>query len=102
MISRRKILTVTAGATAAYLFTNSLARGADAPDAKPQPKPGDMLTRKVPSTGEVLPVMGFGTYAAMMTKDMADATINGKADVLKAFYDAGGRVVDTAPSYDNA
>ena len=61
-----------------------------------------MLTRKIQSSGEVLPAVGFGTYAAMMTEDMSEETLNGKADLLKAFYDAGGRVVDTASSYGNA
>ena len=104
MKTRRQILRDGATFTAACLFAKSLARGADAPpsDAKVQATTGAMLTRKVPSTGEVLPAVGFGTFAAMMTNDMADATIAAKAEVLKAFFDSGGRVVDTAPSYGNA
>src|SRR5687768_7680065 len=102
MNTRRDFLRMTATATAACLFTRSLAHAADAPDAKPQAATGEMLTRKIPATGEVVPAMGFGTYAAMMTDDTSEATINAKAELLKAFYDAGGRVVDTAPSYGNA
>ena len=109
MTTRRDFLRLGAGATAACLFAESLARGADAPVAPgardaagAKPQAGEMLTRKIPSSGEVLPAVGFGTYAAMMTDNMSEATINGKAEVLKAFYDAGGRVVDTAPSYGNA
>lgn len=103
MNTRRDFLRLTAAATAACLFANSFTRAAEAPDTKPQAATGGMLTRKIPATGEVLPGMGFGTYAAMMTDgDTSEATINAKAEVLKAFYGAGGRVVDTAPSYGNA
>jgi hypothetical protein len=59
-------------------------------------QPKDSLHRRSP------PRRRIRTFAAMMTKEMSDATINGKAEVLKAFYNAGGRLVDTAPSYDNA
>jgi diketogulonate reductase-like aldo/keto reductase len=109
MTTRREFLRHSATVTAACLFAESLARGADAPahvgdasDAKAQATISAILTRKIPSSGEVLPAVGFGTFAAMMTKDMSDATIAAKANVLKTFYDAGGRLVDTAPSYDNA
>ncbi len=102
-ISRREVLALTAGATAACLLTRDLVHAADAPDAKAQASADGTITRKIPSTGEVLPAMGFGTYAAMMTDgDMSEATVAAKAEVLKTFYDLGGRLVDTAPSYGNA
>ena len=46
--------------------------------------------------------MGFGTYAALMTDDTSEPTLAPLAEVMKTFYDMGGRVVDTAPSYGNA
>jgi diketogulonate reductase-like aldo/keto reductase len=98
MKTRREILRYGATVTAACLLTNSFARSADAPTTTT----GAILTRKIPSTGETLPAVGFGTFAAMMTNDLSEATIAAKAQVLKNFYDAGGRVVDTAPSYGNA
>jgi diketogulonate reductase-like aldo/keto reductase len=102
MKTRRDILRYGATVTAACLFTKSVARSADAPESGAKPQADAILTRKIPSTGETLPAVGFGTFAAMMTNDVSDATIAAKAQVLKTFYDAGGRVVDTAPSYGNA
>ena len=100
MNTRRDFLRMTAGATAACLFATPMTWAQD--DAKAQATSEGMMTRKIPSSGEVLPVMGFGTYAAMMADDTSEATVAAKADVLKTFFDLGGRVVDTAPSYGNA
>src|SRR3954471_18265937 len=61
-----------------------------------------MLTRAIPSSGEKLPVIGLGTFRGMMTNDLNEETLAPLAEVLKSFYEAGGRVVDTAPSYGNA
>jgi diketogulonate reductase-like aldo/keto reductase len=98
MNTRRGFLRLTATATAAC----ALGSIADFAWGQEDAKSGEMITRKIPASGEVLPAMGFGTYAAMMADDTSEATVAAKADVLKAFYDAGGRVVDTAPSYGNA
>jgi diketogulonate reductase-like aldo/keto reductase len=102
MSSRRDFLRATATITAAAALASPVAPLFAQEAAKPQADSDAMLTRKIPATGEVLPAMGFGTYAAMMTDDTGEATIAAKAELLKAFYDAGGRVVDTAPSYGNA
>ncbi|HEV2292649.1 MAG TPA: aldo/keto reductase [Tepidisphaeraceae bacterium] len=97
--SRRAFLagatTLTAAVAARIAFTRASVSAAEA-DGK------TILTRKIPSTGEVVPAIGFGTYAALMTDDTSDTTMNARAQVLKIFYDAGGRIVDTAPSYGNA
>lgn len=61
-----------------------------------------MMKRKIPSTGEEIPVIGLGTYGGMMTKDVTDATLAPKEQVFKILYEAGGRLIDTAPSYGNA
>jgi diketogulonate reductase-like aldo/keto reductase len=53
-----------------------------------------MMTRKIPRTGEALPVIGLGTYA---TFDVADA--KPLVEVMRAFLAAGGRVVDSSPMY---
>ena len=58
-------------------------------DAQPLRKP-------VPSTGELLPVVGLGT-----ARRYDDAT-PALRETLERFVEAGGRVVDTAPSYGNA
>jgi diketogulonate reductase-like aldo/keto reductase len=103
MTTRRDFLRMTAGATAAACaFASVTGRAAAQADAKAQATGDATLMRKIPSTGEVVPAMGFGTYAALMTNDTREQTLAPLADVLKTFYDMGGRVVDTAPSYGNA
>ncbi len=60
-----------------------------------------LIQRKIPSTGEALPVIGIGTarrYEAVTT----EAERAPLRDVLRQFAQAGGKVVDTAPSYGSA
>src|SRR5262249_12863393 len=60
-----------------------------------------LLTRKIPSSGELVPVIGLGTSGAFdvgeTPADRADVE-----EVLKRFFAAGGTVIDTAPSYGRA
>lgn len=56
-----------------------------------------VLSKPIPSTGELLPVMGLGTnrwVAAGSKSEMDDLR-----DTLVTFQSLGGRVIDTAPSY---
>lgn len=108
MTTRRDFLRHSATASAACALASvagraAAAAAAAAPDgAKAQATTGAILTRKIPKTGEVVPAVGFGTYAAFMTENTDEATLAPLAAVLQTFYDMGGRVVDTAPSYGNA
>lgn len=54
-------------------------------------------SRQVPSTGERLPVVGLGTWLTFDVTDSASRRVRG--DVLRAFFAAGGRVVDSSPMY---
>lgn len=59
------------------------------------------IQRKIPSSGESLPVIGIGTarrYEAVTT----EAERAPLREVLRQFKEMGGRVVDTAPSYGTA
>ncbi len=58
--------------------------------------------RKIPSSGEEIPVIGLGTYAGLMAPDLKEETLAPRQEVLRLFHEAGGRLVDTAPSYGNA
>ncbi len=89
-LSRRAALGGCAG------LTVSLA----APGARAQP-PAALLTRPIPRTNESLPVIGLGTaYVFEIGSDAADRT--SRAAVIHALTAAGGRLIDTAPSYGNA
>lgn len=57
-----------------------------------------MLTRPIPSTGEAMPVIGFGTWQTFDVGTDAGA-IRQRADVLNALFEAGGKMVDSSPMY---
>jgi diketogulonate reductase-like aldo/keto reductase len=57
-----------------------------------------MLTRAIPATGEKLPVIGLGTWQVFDVG--ADAAARSPLrDVLRTFFGAGGRMVDSSPMY---
>jgi aryl-alcohol dehydrogenase-like predicted oxidoreductase len=60
-----------------------------------------MQTRKIPSTGEMLPVVGCGTW---QTFDVgaSPAERAPRAEVLKVLFEAGGSVIDSSPMYGKA
>ncbi len=57
-----------------------------------------LLTRRIPSTGEELPVIGLGTW---QTFDVASSPgpLRPLEDVLRTFVELGGRVIDSSPMY---
>ena len=55
------------------------------------------LVRAVPSTGEKIPVIGLGTWITFDVGDDAARKVRG--DILRAFFAAGGRLVDSSPMY---
>jgi aryl-alcohol dehydrogenase-like predicted oxidoreductase len=57
-----------------------------------------MRTRPIPATGEPLPVIGLGTW---QTFDVTPtpAALAPLEEVLRRFFAAGGRLVDTSPMY---
>ena len=60
-----------------------------------------MHTRKIPSTGELLPVVGCGTW---QTFDVGPSPAERapRAEVLKVLFEAGGSVIDSSPMYGRA
>jgi aryl-alcohol dehydrogenase-like predicted oxidoreductase len=60
-----------------------------------------MLTRRIPRTGEALPVIGLGTSGVFDVGD--DPAERGtRATIIRSLVAAGGSVIDTAPSYGRA
>jgi diketogulonate reductase-like aldo/keto reductase len=60
-----------------------------------------MTTRKVPSSGEAIPVIGMGSSD---TFDVGDDPTGreGLRGVLRSLVEGGGRVIDTSPMYGRA
>jgi diketogulonate reductase-like aldo/keto reductase len=60
-----------------------------------------LITRKIPATGEAVPVIGLGTSGAFDVGDTSGERADVEA-VLKRFFAAGATLIDTAPSYGHA
>ncbi len=63
--------------------------------------PQNMLTRPIPSSGERLPVIGLGTWQSFDIG--ADAAARAPLEeVLRAFVQLGGKLIDSSPMYGRA
>jgi diketogulonate reductase-like aldo/keto reductase len=90
-LTRRALLTSLAGAGAAALVRPCAAAAqADA-----------ILTRKVPSSGEALPLIGLGTWITFNVGE--DPVLREEcAAVMRAFFAGGGRMIDSSPMYGSS
>ena len=84
MINRRQFFGTTAGAGATLALTPNLLRALQAL----QQSGGMLIQRAIPSTGEMLPVIGLGRG-----NDAPDHAA--LKEVLETLVDNGGRVLDT-------
>ncbi len=92
MITRRQILKLAAAMLAvpvSELF-------ADNATSKLQ-----LIQRKIPSSGELLPVIGMGTSRTFNTDNDPESLAKLTA-VIKAFFAAKGMVIDSSPMYGSA
>jgi diketogulonate reductase-like aldo/keto reductase len=61
-----------------------------------------LSTRVVPSTGEHLPVVGLGTWLTFDVPVVDLAALAQRREVVRRFFAAGGRVIDSSPMYGHA
>lgn len=59
------------------------------------------LTRAIPSTGEQIPRVGLGTWITFNVGQDPPARAQ-CAQVMRAFFEAGGRLVDSSPMYGSS
>lgn len=57
--------------------------------------------RPIPSSGVLMPAVGLGTWITFNVGRDAQA-IAGCTEVMRAFFDAGGRVIDSSPMYGSS
>lgn len=97
--SRRAFFSLAGGGLAAAAFSKPLlAQGAQNPVAGPVL--ADLITRRIPRTGELVPAIGLGTFA---TFDSVPGRGRGELrEVTRRFLAGGGRLIDTAPLYGMA
>jgi diketogulonate reductase-like aldo/keto reductase len=62
---------------------------------------GTVVTHAIPSTGEALPVVGLGSWITFNVGRDAVAR-DACAEVMRAFFDAGGRMIDSSPMYGSS
>lgn len=59
------------------------------------------IKKKIPSSGELLPVIGMGSWQTFDVGDDAQQRAN-LLKVLQAFFDRGGAVIDSSPMYGSS
>lgn len=86
-LNRRDWMALTLGAGAALAL-----------DPKALFAQGRLLTRAIPSSGEMLPVVGLGS-SATFSAVARNEDVTALKEVLKTLVDNGATLFDTAPSY---
>ena len=69
------------------------------PPASGQPR--TLMTRKIPSTGELIPAVGLGTWQVFDAGNDTAARAPLR-EVIAAFAKAGGKLIDSSPMYGSA
>ena len=92
MIDRREFLGISLGAGATLTLTPQLLRAL-------QQQSGKLMQRAIPSTGEMLPVISYAPRPTVRASGPgptmpAPTDVPAAKEVLKAFLDNGGRVID--------
>jgi diketogulonate reductase-like aldo/keto reductase len=62
---------------------------------------GAIRTRPIPSTGEELPLVGLGSWITFNVGDDVAAR-DSCAEVMRAFFEEGGRLIDSSPMYGSS
>ncbi|HEX9728272.1 MAG TPA: aldo/keto reductase [Gemmatimonadales bacterium] len=89
MISRRQFVGISAGAASALTINPRLWR---------RLQEGQLIQRAIPSSGEMVPVIGLGssaTFSQLARREELDAL----TEVMRTLVGRGASVFDTAPSY---
>ena len=60
-----------------------------------------VTTKPIPSTGEQIPLIGLGSWITFNVGNDRVAQ-DACADVMRAFFDAGGRMIDSSPMYGSS
>jgi aryl-alcohol dehydrogenase-like predicted oxidoreductase len=79
-------------------FIAAMCAGASAAARAQAPVP----TRPIPSSGERLAFVGLGTWITFDVGGRDSAARAARGEILKAFFAAGGRLVDSSPMYGSS
>jgi diketogulonate reductase-like aldo/keto reductase len=96
--TRRRFLASLAAAAAAWASRPPrLAARLPSPGSRPS----SIQTRPVPSTGETLPTVGLGSWITFNVGEDVAAR-DSCAEVMRAFFQDGGRLIDSSPMYGSS
>lgn len=98
-LTRREAIRVGAGTVAAAAFAPMVLAGC-ASESRPR-LAREMMRKRIPASGEEIPVIGLGTWQTFMVED-TEEELAPLRDVLRSFVELGGRVIDSSPMYDPA
>jgi hypothetical protein len=90
-IDRRRLLRALGAAGAAAMLRPAAAVA----------EAGPILTRPIPSSNEPLPLVGLGSWITFNVGDDPVAR-DACAEVMRAFFAAGGRLIDSSPMYGSS
>ncbi|OPH12734.1 aldo/keto reductase (plasmid) [Azospirillum brasilense] len=62
---------------------------------------GEVPVRRIPSSGEIMPPVGLGTWITFNVGDDAELRAECTA-VMQAFFEMGGRMIDSSPMYGSS
>jgi diketogulonate reductase-like aldo/keto reductase len=89
--TRRTFLHASVAATAAGALLPTALKAAEA----------SPVSRPIPSSGEAMPMVGLGTWITFNVGD--DPQLKDEcAEVMAAFFEAGGRMIDSSPMYGSS
>ncbi len=97
-LSRRAFLASLAGAGAAAVLRPARAGAYPGPAAG---RPGPIVTRAIPSSGAALPLVGLGSWSTFNVGEDVAAR-DACAEVMRAFFAEGGRLIDSSPMYGSS
>src|SRR5712691_4889438 len=89
--SRRQLLRSMAATGAAAILAPAPARG----------QQRQVVTKPIPTTGEAIPLVGLGSWITFNVGNDPVAR-NSCAEVMRAFFAAGGRLIDSSPMYGSS
>jgi diketogulonate reductase-like aldo/keto reductase len=96
--SRRDVLRVLAAAAGAATLRPLVGLARSVPSG---PHSGAIRTRPIPSSGELLPAVGLGSWITFNVGDDA-AGRDSCAEVIRAFFEEAGRLIDSSPMYGSS
>ena len=89
--SRRQFLQISAAASLLYSLAPGFARAAES----------TVIKKTIPSSGESLSVIGLGT-SRTFDVDSDNAVTSPLMEVMQAFFDNDGQLIDSSPMYGSA